>query len=150
MLNDYSFSQFEPKKTIGARNLKEILRKAIAESNGKQSLEVGLMVSFRLFFHSFKRESNIQFSPTLRKVGAGLHYPTCCVFWNLWGYQLRSTPTPTGAPYWWTLTSLKHPWLPLPRFNVSVHTLMATLMDLVFACANHLLLDIKFTQWRSS
>ena len=79
MLSDYSFSQFEFMKTIGARNLKEILRKAITESNGKQSLEVGLIVSFRLFFHSLKRESNIQFSPTLRKVGARLHYPKCCV-----------------------------------------------------------------------
>lgn len=30
-------------------------------------------------FDSLKRESNIQFSPTLRKMGARLHYPTCYV-----------------------------------------------------------------------
>lgn len=40
MLSHYSPSQFVPMKTIGARNLKEVLRKAIAESNGNQSLEV--------------------------------------------------------------------------------------------------------------
>ena len=45
MLSDYRFSQFEPMKTIGAINQKEVLRNAIAESNGKQSLEVRVIVS---------------------------------------------------------------------------------------------------------
>ena len=68
MLSHYSPSQFVPMKTIGARNLKEVLRKAIAESNGKQSLEVG--VSFCFYLFRVQREAfNIQLSPTLRKVG---------------------------------------------------------------------------------
>ena len=37
-------------KTIGAINQKEVLRNAIAESNGKQSLEVRVIVSFRTSF----------------------------------------------------------------------------------------------------
>ena len=48
MLSHYSPSQFVPMKTIGARNLKEVLRKAIAESNGKQSLEVEVKGSIQL------------------------------------------------------------------------------------------------------
>ena len=53
MLSHYSPSQFVPMKTIGARNLKEVLRKAIAESNGNQSLEVGMIGSFQHFFLPF-------------------------------------------------------------------------------------------------
>ena len=53
MLSHYSPSQFVPMKTIGARNLKEVLRKAIAESNGNQSLEVAMIGSFQLFFFTF-------------------------------------------------------------------------------------------------
>ena len=53
MLSHYSPSQFVPMKTIGARNLKEVLRKAIAESNGNQSLEVGVIGLFRLFVFTF-------------------------------------------------------------------------------------------------
>ena len=67
MLSHCRSSQFVPMKTIGARNLEEVLRKTVAETNGKQSLEVGVIGSFRFFFTFLRGDESEVFTFSFRQ-----------------------------------------------------------------------------------